>query len=478
MTPSHPRRGDEAGVSNVLGAILMFGLLVLTLTVIQVEFVPVWTEDREARQMQALVNDLSQLKSDLARQAGNDSATSITDTFVLRNEGGFSFFQSGGAPGATATFTPAPLGTGIFLSTTSPVQVLRRNGQNLFGLDPNSWETYVTEDVEDVGEVSYLLLRVTVPQGSQCGNQNGHSATLNIYDAADVLVAAVHSEVKNTGSGSDCAVAVQTRDGLGNELNNDNELFTQNVGSPVNVYFDLLEPQRLLAAILAQSDGPFTLEFEQHPTLPLIAAYQIAYEVATTGGAAGSGGLLDPLGFNDVHASGHLSVAARNERFPDQTYTLEHGAIVLSQEGNAVMAVAPDLELETSADQASVTWTVAGLSGANVALGSPRVAAQAAPTGEVQDVWLLATSLDLTIPTAHPAAWQAYLQDQLNAEGWLAAQYSFVNPSTSSVTLRIEGPDAPNLGCTSSNTASPPCSFDVSFRFRISDIELSLHPAG
>lgn len=454
----------ESGVSTVLGAVLMFGLLVLTLTVIQVEFVPVWDEDREARHMQALSDDLRQLKSDLDRQASNATANVLTDPLELKREGGFRFFQGGGNLGADAGFTPAAAGTGLRVLTDNPVQVLQRDGQSLFGLSPD-WDPYVPDEQNDVGAVSYLVLRVQVSTGSQCGDGEG-TATLNIYDAADDLVGSVHTQIVDPGSGSDCYVRLRTYDGTvltSNELHAETEAFFQNVGSPYYVYFDLLAPERKVLSLLAQATTPLRLEFIQGAP-PLAASYQISYTAASTGGVTGSAGVPEANYDSGLLASGRVEIDAQNQRFVDQTYVLEHGALVLVQQEGAAMAAPPAFGVLHSAAQTALSWSIPGLTGSQETLSGDRASAVAAPLPGASEVSLLASELSFTIPTEHHAAWATYLTSLFADAGMVPGEYTIGSDNGAYVQVDIEGPVNDNVA------------LDVALDLRFSPIALALTP--
>jgi hypothetical protein len=410
-------RRDEAAVSNVLGAVLMFGLLVLTLVTIQVRFVPVWDEDREARHMAELQDQVAQIKSDLDRQAGNDTAGSMTNPLTLRRSGGFQFF-SGAELGATVSFQPSPVGTGVSVSSTNPVNILLRNGQSLFGLDTD-WPDFVDDEIENVASIQHMRMRVDLFDdggdsyiGGAAGNNydDGDKVTLNVYDATDDThpVGAIVTSYKDFSSEVglliqvfDCRETVLTPCSThGTEISSDAEaLFQQSEFE--QMYFDLLDGALFFEPILASSQPPFRLELIEDG---LIAEYQIAYSDPDSGGIAGGAGLAQ-ASFASSSTSGVLQVEARNERYVDQTYVLEHGAVILVQDDGASMAVPPAFGVASSASFGSLVWTVPGLAGdAESQSGDRSLNVIATPEGEVTENWLTASVLTLDIPTAYAAA--------------------------------------------------------------------------
>ena len=456
MTARRHPRPQEDGVSNVLGAVLMFGLLVLTLTVIQVRFVPVWGEDREAAHMQALADDLRNLKSDLDRQASNDTATSVTEALELRRSGGFRWFQPQGDLGGMASFSASPTATGIQVSSNNPVEVLRRDGRDLFGLSTD-WPDYEDDDIEDVVDIEFLRLRIDMSPLPA----DDTSIRLNIYDTDDnvnpigwVLVTALDFP-------SEKALYLQVFDASGDEVASDQEAYFQQTVIDY-IYWDLLSPEYVLQQVLQSGVAPYRLELIEDG---MPANYQIVYTDAESGGLAGGAGVSEPS-FLSTQASGRLEVETANVHYEDQTYILEHGAVLVEQGSGSAIVAPPSLSATLSATQASIAWTVGGLSGDGMSRTGDRVAAVVTPTGNVEDVWILASSITITIPTNNGAAWVSYLGDLLTANGWSSAQYT-LSSTSSQAQLDLQGPvlnDVSNL--------------DISMRFRVSEIDLELTPVG
>lgn len=467
------RDGDEQGVSNVLGAVLMFGLLVLVLVTIQVRFVPVWDEDREAHHMAQLQDQLAQVKSDLVRQAGNDTAAAQTNALTLKRTSGFDFF-SGTDVGGTATFAPASAGTGVSLSTANPVTVMRRNGEALFSLDPD-WPAFVDDELTNVASIQHMRLRVDLVEDTTLDSyldpdgfvySPGDKVTLYVYQATDDVnpygtVVTTFEDV-----GSEAELTIQFFDGdevTGEELSSDTEALFQ--GTNVDhIYFDLLDGAYFFEPLLAAGQAPFRLELIE---AGLVADYQIAYTDPDSGGIAGGSG-LQQASFSAVTGSGVLTVQARNERFVDQTFVLEHGAVILVQHDGANIVVPPAMGVDASASIGSFTWTVPALTGDAMAKsGSRTINAVVTPTGTVDEAWFTASRLAIDIPTSYGVAWCDYLDGLLGGLGWAAGTEYTLTPTTTACQATLFGPVA-----TPSDTTQ-----DLFVRYRASLIDLTLSPA-
>lgn len=467
------RDRDERGVSNVLGAILMFGLLVLVLVTIQVRFVPVWDEDREARHMAQLQDQLAQLKSDTVRQAGNDTAAAQTTALTLKRASGFQFF-SGTDVGGTARFTPAAAGTGVSLSTPNPVTIMRRNGEALFALDPD-WPDFVDDELTNVASIQHMRLRIDLIEDTTGDSyldpdsfryNYGDTVTLYVYEATDDINPYATIVATYQNAGSEAEITLQFYEGnevTGEELSSDSEAMFQGTNIQ-HLYFDLLDGAYFFEPLLAAGQAPFRLELVENG---IVADYQIAFTDPDSGGIAGGSGKAE-ASFASVTESGTLTVEARNERYVDQTFVLEHGAVVLVQHDGANIVVPPALGIQTSASLASFTWTVPALSGEAIAKsGSRSLNAVATPTGTVDEAWFTASRLAVDIPTSYGAAWCDYLDSLFGGIGWTAGSEYTLTTTTTACQVALFGP----VALTTDNTE------DLFIRFRTSLIDLTLSPA-
>lgn len=483
MSRGLPRRRDDHAVSNVLGAVLMFGLLVLTLVVIQVRFVPVWGEDREARHMQALADDLRQLKSDVDRQAANDTTTTITASLALQDAGGFRFFSGTSSnTGATAEFVPSPTGTGIQMSSTKPIQILRRNGVDLFSAG-NVWDPELTEDgdteITNILSVQHLRQRIDMDDagdsyiGGPSGNDyaDGDSVTIEVFaadDDVDPIATIVTTAQKDS---SEYTFTIRVLDEAGTEVSSDSESLFQQVQIDY-LYFDLLGDSLFLEPMLAANQAPFRITLDEDG---LQGEYQIVYTDSDSGAIGGNAGILDTAGISSLESSGRLELDSTNQHYVDQTYILEHGAIVLEQGSDDVLLVPPALDAGMGTEGGTINWVIGGLTGDGLAVDADRVSAVASTEGAAVDVWILAPQATLTIPTLHADAWADYFDAALQDAGWTAGQYTLTE-SSANLRVDLEGPVANDPSCTAAATAN--CVYDVSIRFRVSPIDLALSAGG
>jgi hypothetical protein len=412
MTP-RPRRSlrqDGAAVSNVLGAILMFGLLVVTLVTVQVKFVPVWDREREAGLMQAVAGQFATLKSDLDRQADNRTSVPVTDPVTLSNAPGFRFFTSPGLPAGLA-YAPAPTGGGFALSAPQ-VHILTQNGVQIFA-GSETWTTLVSSGtVSNATAVQNLRLRIPNP----ASYTTGQSVTLTISDAADAYAGKLTLTNIDHGTDYTYEIKVYSASSSTTPVNIVQLNFDKN-NPPAYQYIDLLVRDFQLNQVLASASTPFRVDLSLNG---MSADYTISYVAQAPGGGTtqvGNTGRLVP-NYAASLAGGSLTFTSHNNQYLDQTYILEHGAVVLAQPDGNAMQVPPEFTASLLAGQVTLTWVVPALTGPATTVSGPvagTVTLQ--PAGNRIDITATAPSLTFTLTTLHPSVWTQYWTTTLQAAG-------------------------------------------------------------
>jgi hypothetical protein len=412
---------DDDGVSTVLGAILVFGLLVVTLVSIQVNFVPVWDREREASHMQALAGQLASLKADLDRLADNRSTSPVAQPLLLARPSGFSFL-SGSALPAEASLAPAAAGSG-FTATSPQLRILSRNGQQLFA-GGESWQAVAGNTVSDVAAVHNLRVRIAEP----ASHGTNDSVAVAITDAAGraagrVDIVHIDHELTYTlelrtyaaSSATTAVTIVQEEHSKGSP--------------PAYLYLDLLRRDLQFAQVLAAAAPPFRLDITRNG---MDADHTIAYTAQVADGGTvlvGQAGLVVP-DYAATLPGGSLIVAAPNQRYPAQTYVLEHGGLLLVQPDGAAMAVGPALTATVGAGQVSLSWTVPALSvPATTVAGTGAASVQLQPAGARTELTAAAASVTFTLATRHGAVWADHLAAVMEAAGLTVGPCASGNPA-------------------------------------------------
>lgn len=471
MTRALPLRKDERAVSTVLGAVLLFGLLIVTLVTVQVEFVPVWDEDREARHMDEVAGQLSQFASDLDRQVENATSSSLSDPLRLEREAGFRFFSSGDGLAANVGFTAATTGAGVSLSSPR-MTILEQNGRELTAIaDSSAWIDLdnVDDDYSDITDLRVLRVRIPWPSDTNDCN-SALVAILHIYDiVGDELARVVHTCLDTSGERSIETEIFYREDTASafTEVSGDTEAIFQNADAEY-FYIDLMRSELLLAPVLSSLNGPLSMQMED---LGLEAGYVLVFD-DSTGGTQGGGGTLVGRTVSPYPSSateyegGTLVFTSSNQEFVEQQYVVEHGAVLRVQSEGAAIVVAPRFDVQPTSSQTRIDWNLPTMQGVSQTLaGSSLATLTASRAGESFSILAGAAQITLELPTAYPDAWRTFFERELTEAGLTSAEYSF--PSVAgAVALTITG------------TSSNPADDDLLLEFVQADIDVDLATSG
>lgn len=428
-------REDEGGVSAVLGAILIFGLLVVTLVTVQVKFVPVWDRDREAAHMAEVQSQFAQLKSDADRQADNRTSVPITDPVTLGAAAGFRFFSGPSLPGALG-FAPSAAGTG-FRVTSPQVHIQEQGGRRVFA-GSETWQQVASGgSIPSVQAIDHLRLRIPVPHTWATGD----SVTLQVTDADGLF--AGKFDLHNIDHGSTYSYEYQTFAATSPTVPvtivQDN-FDKQN--PPDYQYIDLLRSEFLFEDVLNQVKAPFTIALTRNV---MNADYAASYVIQTPGGGTttvGGGGRLVP-NFSQTLGGGAVSFVQPNNQYPSQTYILEHGAIIVVQQDGAAMQVPPQFAVQVGGGEVDMDWVVPALGGSAATVAGPTAAAVTLePTAGRVDFVATGPSFAFTITTLYGSLWTQHWATVMQAAGLTSSganpQFTVAYTATTA-TLTVNG---------------------------------------
>lgn len=429
-----PVREDEAALSSILGAILLFGLTVSTITTLQVQYVPVWDEKREGQLMDELSGGMQLLQADIAGQVARGIATPMARPLPLAPPSGFSFFTGSTTPG-TLEFTPAsPSG----LTLDAPRVRLEQVGADLDVLS-ETWQAVPETTppalglvVPDVASVEHLRVRLSSP------HTLGHGERITVRVLDDDGDYAGMFVIENRRPASDYAIVTQVF-----SASDAVTPLTQVTGSWKKTtdqdafYSDALDPQFGFAAVLAAASKPLTLEFT---TTMATAAVALAIADAATGIGPASGVEVTP--FTHQTAGGRLVAARENQQFPEQRYVLEYGALILEQSDGIVMVAEPDFSVAVAGGRTALAFAVPEFVGVPDAVaGSSSARVASAPVGPRADLQAFSREMSFTLLTEYAAVWQAYFDETLQAAGLTPGTHYTLgpNPTNTGMALQVVG---------------------------------------
>jgi hypothetical protein len=478
MTARRPLlKEDDKGVSAVLGAVLMFGLFVATLAMVQVQFVPVWAKEKEAALATNLANELAQINADMGRQVGNASAAAMTDPLTLGSEG-FSFFSQAAQP-ATVQFAPTAGGLSI---ASNQITIQEQQGVDLSVLG-EEWRTVgATTSVTSVQDIEHLRIRIVSDTGEKKPFSRGDYVNLEITDADGAYAGAYRGYIHNAKD--DLLVRITKADRT--------DIYDQPFISDIitkdfdAVWLDTLDVSIPFEPILTAAKAPYSLTLTSFFAKALPAAvhadFSIVYDqvVGGTTQRVGGQGVVIP---NYVRAGpgGALSVALPNQQLPEQTYTLEYGALLLDQPDGSAMVVPPTFDVVAGVTQVRIAWSLPGLGGqANSISGSDKASVTLAPAGSSLSLGALAPRLTFAIATTHPGLWASFwdgklamagLSGNVTAQGApcsTALHHYTICTTATTATLNIYGPTRDPA-----STAN-----DLFLSYRVTDVNVHLKSSG
>lgn len=419
MTPIRPVgiRQDETAVSNVLGAILVFGLFVVTLVSIQTEFAPVWQKQRESDLMQDVLRQMGTLKSGLDRQVGNQTNVPVSHTLPLQGTQGFAILQEDSLPG-TLAFLPSAPGTGVTL-TSPQLTMLSADGLNLYGL-AEQWTTITGGTIAGVTRIAHLRLRLVDPACVSNNNCNDPAiAALTMTDANGKCAGRI--VIVDSVAGSDRTVEAQIYGPRSPPAGTcpDTPLTIQDTDAkkqtnPPYYYLDAFDPEFQFRAVLAAATYPVSITMTTSGGIA--ADYTIVYDSVSGGSSQGGAGPVIP-NYSSLTPSGSLTLQKMNQRYPSQTYTLEHGAIIIDQADGCGMVVPPSFSVSTSSTQTRVGWSIPGMTGSPNRMTGADAATVISFPGARRIVEALAPQLTFTLRTDHPYQWATFWDQELKQAG-------------------------------------------------------------
>ena len=483
MSRSRPRgrslRRSDDGVSTVVGAVLVFALVIVTLVSIQTKFVPVWDKQRESDQRLQTMSQLATLKGDLDRLTGNTTTVPASNPVTLAHAEGFRFFQGRSALPGAMTFSPPAAGSGMTLNS-SALTVFTRNGVSLFGVGETWASVGAGQTLTAVTDILHLRFRIVDPSNAEgflnftMTDANGNCAGRIVLQDTVQFGSDNNIQAQIYGPRTPAAATCATNPITIEDWNQKKQL------TPAYFYWNAFDANSQFPSVVAAATYPLTLVMDLDG---LQGDFTIVYDTNAGGGTVrvGSAGITIP-DYTNTMAAGSLGLTLPNQRLPEQAFVFEYGALFLTQPDGAVMAVPPNFGVSNSNGRTQVSWSFPALNGAASQVAGGRAAVvQALPTGSRTFIDGAAPDLTFRIDTAHPEIWRAYWDDKLSAAGLsssstaahsscsttVAGPEYTITTTASAATLDIFG-DCPNPAETATT--------DLSLNFQQASLNVVLHP--
>jgi hypothetical protein len=442
-------RNDQRGVSVVVGAILVVSLIVATTITIRVAYVPVWQSEREAAHMSVVQNQFAQLKAVVDRQMDANDLLPQTQPVSL-------------GPASTSAFSGSPAPSQLRFETgampfrvyTTKMNLQSENGTSYLGAD-ETFQSIGTSpasiNITSVSSVIGLRLRIANIGSSFVGDK----VTVTIKDANGLFAGEFRFNVTvPTGA---WAAHVRVQNAALTTLF-EGETTYPSGATYAPYYVDVLSPAYRFVSQLSTVRGPLTLTLQTTTTHAMVASYAITYVEAGPQGSAirGGSGLVNTNAIRGG-VDGRLTFQGRTSYFPAQTYTFEHGAIILDQPDGQTFAVAPSFRATYVGSTTVLSVALPALTGdAATFAGRTTIGISCTPLLRTTII-AEAPNMSLNLTTKHAGLWSRFWSDSL------LALPGFVNGTHFTIQTGAQWTNLTVFGITSAPAST---TYDVSLSFK------------
>jgi hypothetical protein len=436
-------RRDEDGVSVVVGAVLVLGIVITLLVTVTLEWAPAWESNAEAAHAVGVHTQISALHSQISLQTSNRTLGDISSPITL-GQGRSSMMAGSGLPGALEF---RPLTNNIVLSSTQ-LLVMENNGT--FLSPGNQWVAFpASTTLQDIADLQALRLRIADLSAAKCGR----SVTVTLTDAAGVFMGS-HKATVSVPSAPGCAGPPSA--GVDFVVTNDVRDRTNVVINSVPTYYpttshftpfyvNALGSGYSFDQVVASASKPMRV------TIAYDAGFDTDYAMSWRQVDASGASLQKATGgqvrtpYQETMPGGAMRLVVRNSRFPAQTYVMENGALIVDQADGAVLRAPPSFSAFKMGADTSVTLQLPSLSGDLRQLSGDQVATVTTRALSHERFVASAPRLNLTIATSYPTIWASFIDTQLRVANLSPAgatpEYR-VTPGVGSVRLDLFGSDA------------------------------------
>lgn len=424
-------------MATVVGAILVVSIIVLALLTYRNSFVPVLEEEAEERFMDQVAQALLRVRGDVDAQVGR-AVTGRLSTPVPNSQGG-------SIPGAPPRRDNVVSFRNLTRSVTvhaDDATVWHRNGTSQVHVN-RDWEAIVggSVTVGAIDAVRNLRLRFASLSSAQAGD----SVTVRVVSGG--LQGLIEYSIEDTragGGGSpERSELVATVEDAAGDVVFDQTIatFTQ---SQTDYQVDVLNPLPGFDQVLAAVSPPFRLVFVENG---MDAEHSMTFQARNTTSDATvtiPGGGEAVAAVHREFQGGVLEYRARNNFFVDQTYQIEHGALVLRQTRGATIRAGPQapagrVEAGLVDPRAQAGLRLPSLVGSNATIAGAGPISVATDASSSQGLRAVASEVHVNVTTASPEAWGSWTRDHYQGAGLAAGEFD-VETGDDWMNVTVDGP--------------------------------------
>lgn len=403
--------GDDRGFAVVLGAMILLGMGVIAFTTYKTAMAPDIESRSEARQMATVADRLAEWVASVGQGRPGEIATGVTTSLPLEHDPAP---LSGPSGASTLSFQPAETGVRVDARNLS---VLHLNGSSVQGTE-EVWRSTDDASLGEISSVDRFRLRVEEIDSSH----TGESVTVDVTDADGDHVGDLRLLVRDPNDGGDGGqgfeLVVRVRGESGDVLYDQPILISSTThdshSDPISPYWvNLLNEDYEFGRVLAAADPPFQVDLQQDG---LDSDYSIDYVRSGSTEEEMSGGRRIDA-YNRSIEGGILRFRSQAQHAEDETLTVEHGALVRSQDTGATFVKKPAFSASLVDHTVHVNFAWPSLTGGRDAASSGSgVLLDGVPTA-AYSVRAQATNLTVNVTTEHPGLWQDRFAQELEGAG-------------------------------------------------------------
>lgn len=419
---------DDEGVATAIGAVMLIVIMFVALVVFQTSFVPQWEEQAEAEHARLTQGQMVALLGTAQQRSANVTGAAVSLVMTMDDGTDFLFASGAEIPGEVGFVG----GAGIHASADELI-IARRDGTSLAAWAEEWVAITSAQTVGDISQIDHLRLRIYDPEDGS----DGDAVHLQIIDGDGNLAALMTTYIDRYPSGY--AIRVAVSDDEGNVLVDTGESRFQQDQPPL-VWVDAMEREYLLRSLVAGAKTPLTLHIDPDG---LDADFTIQ-GTSVNGGpiTPGAGALVTD--YEEFVAGKSFTVHHKNQRFPDQKLSIDHGAIVLVQPDGAAFLVEPDFTFGTmQGGGATAQWSDVLFDNPGQSLATKRPVHIVLGGTEVTDIQATAPAFAWNITTPYPSLWADWLDRQAEAAQWDSGSGHYtITEGLDWVRLELLGPSA------------------------------------
>lgn len=432
---------SDLAVSTVVGALLVLAVIVAGVSLYQLTIVPTLAEEAEAHHADTIARDMADLDAAILTQLQSGSQSPRSTPVSLAREAPV----LGPGPGESGSLSFNDRAGSTTISSPN-LTVHTRDGEPLLGASGGEWQIVESgETIDEINGVIGLRIKITDASPSDDDRLRIEATDANGDYSGDL-------EVIVDINPPDLDLIVQTREppAPGTVIFHNHIISIHRERWDSNFWVDAMLPLYWFNLVLADADKPSTLTFQDDG---LDAEYKVSYRKQEAEGLTTVVGAGQPIpDYENTFGGGSIAYETQNEYYPDQTLTIDHGALLREQADGSAFVIDPPFQAKASAEVVQVDLDIAALQGEADTASGTGMATVTTRTSATSSFEAAMGELNITWTSSNPETWRLFLEDELGDAGLTSTNCPPTSPDSAcqfevtttddDVHLALHGPHA------------------------------------